>query len=119
MAIERRTGDRFIYQRLHYGASRHGACDQPAPTTQDQDEKPHSSNTRYSACAVALKPPPQLADPQNDLIWTVADVTELDLATAHIGGYARSWARGPATFCRRRDLQLQRVGSSASSRACL
>jgi hypothetical protein len=53
-------------------------------------KKPHSSNTRYSACAVALKPPPQLADPQNDLIWTVADVTELDLATAHIGGYGSS-----------------------------
>lgn len=45
---------------------------------------------RSSACAVALKPPPQLAHPQNDLIWTVADVTELDLATAHIGGYLRT-----------------------------
>ena len=41
---------------------------------------------RHYACAVAPKPSPQLAHPQNDLIWTVADVTELDLVTAHIGG---------------------------------
>jgi hypothetical protein len=31
------------------------------------------------------KRPPQLAHAQNDLIWTAADVTKLDLVAAHIG----------------------------------
>jgi hypothetical protein len=39
------------------------------------------------ACAVAPKRLRRFAHAQNDLIWTAADATELDLAAAPNGGY--------------------------------
>jgi hypothetical protein len=40
-------------------------------------------------CAVAPKRLRRFAHAQNDLIWTAADATELDLAAAPNGGYLR------------------------------
>jgi hypothetical protein len=45
--------------------------------------------TLFWACAVAPKRLRRFAHAQNDLIWTAADATELDLATAPNGGSVR------------------------------
>ena len=42
--------------------------------------------TLFWACAVAPKRLRRFAHAQNDLIWTAADATELDLAAAPNGG---------------------------------
>jgi hypothetical protein len=42
-----------------------------------------------SACRSPQRPR-RLAQAQNDLIWTAADVAELDLAAAPNGGYVRA-----------------------------
>ena len=42
--------------------------------------------TLFWACAVAPKHLRRFAHAQNDLIWTVTDATELDLAAAPNGG---------------------------------
>ena len=49
--------------------------------------------------AVAPKRLRRFARAQNDLIWTAADATELDLAAAPNGGYARGllWRLDHAT----------------------
>ena len=46
--------------------------------------------TLFWACAVAPKRLRRFAHAQNDLIWTAADATELDLAAAPNGGSVRS-----------------------------
>jgi hypothetical protein len=46
--------------------------------------------TLFWACAVAPKRLRRFAHAQNDLIWTAADATELDLAAAPNGGYLKS-----------------------------
>jgi hypothetical protein len=43
--------------------------------------------TLFWACAIAPKRLRRFAHAQNDLIWTAADATELDLAAAPNGGY--------------------------------
>ena len=45
--------------------------------------------TLFRACAVALKRLRRFAHAQNDLIWTAADATKLDLAAAPNGGSVR------------------------------
>jgi hypothetical protein len=47
--------------------------------------------TLFWACAVAPKRLRRFAHAQNDLIWTAADATELDLAAAPNGGSARGY----------------------------
>jgi len=47
------------------------------------------ANILSAACAVAPKRPRRLAHAQDDLIWTAADATELDLAAAPNGGSVR------------------------------
>ncbi len=49
--------------------------------------------TLFWACAVAPKRLRRFAHAQNDLIWTAADATELDLAAAPNGGSARGGSR--------------------------
>jgi hypothetical protein len=44
----------------------------------------------FGACAVAAKRLRRFAHAQNDLIWTAADATKLDLAAAPNGGSARA-----------------------------
>src|SRR5260370_8879992 len=44
------------------------------------------ANILSAACAVAPKRPRRLAHAQDDLIWTAADATELDLAAAPNAG---------------------------------
>ena len=45
--------------------------------------------TLFWACAVAPKRLRRFAHAQNDLIWTAADATELDLAAAPNDGYLK------------------------------
>jgi hypothetical protein len=46
----------------------------------------------FWACAVAPKRLRRFAHAQNDLIWTAADATKLDLVAAPNGGSARGLA---------------------------
>jgi hypothetical protein len=52
----------------------------------------------FWACAVAPKRLRRFAHAQNDLIWTAADATKLDLAAAPNGGSARDYLPGIAWF---------------------
>jgi hypothetical protein len=48
------------------------------------------AGTLFWACAVAPKRLRRFAHAQNDLIWTAADATKLDLAAAPNGGSERT-----------------------------
>ena len=60
--------------------------------------------TLFWACAVAPKRLRRFAHAQNDLIWTAADATELDLAAAPNGGYLRGCAEGQVTLSDKESL---------------
>src|SRR5260370_41118381 len=62
----------------------------------------HDGNALISACAVAPKRPRRLAHAQDDLIWTDAGATGLDLEAApNGGGGAIGPMKSPTTFCGR------------------
>jgi hypothetical protein len=71
--------------------------------------------TLFWACAVAPKRLRRFAHAQNDLIWTAADATELDLATAPNGGSRATIVTRDRHAAR---LAFQRVSDPYRCRVC-